>query len=143
MIRKRDLWLPKQHALQKERRHKMFIMHAFRGKADGSAIYARARRTVVQGYRNAVKLENRQIRSKHSLSMCWLGYEIPESVSFRSNREGLARTARNNKRNRKGCCLVTLHNVPGYQIGPGKASSCGGEWPIYHQELPPGPEGLP
>lgn len=29
-------------ALQEERRHKMFVMHAFRGKADGSAIYARA-----------------------------------------------------------------------------------------------------
>jgi hypothetical protein len=38
----------------------------------------------------AAELENRRIRRKQSLSICWLGYEIPESVSFCGSRERIA-----------------------------------------------------
>jgi hypothetical protein len=94
------------------------------------------------GYRDAAKLENRQIRSKHSLSICWLGYEIPESVSFRSDREGTRRemleTGRKSQKHVAYRCDTTVQGIKSRE-----ASSCGVKWQIYHQELPPGPEGLP
>jgi hypothetical protein len=67
------------------------------------------------GYRDAAKLENRQIRSKHSLSICWLGYEIPESVSFRSDREGTRRemleTGRKSQKHVAYRCDTTVQGI--------------------------------
>lgn len=70
-------------SVEKHRRE-MFVMHAFWQKAFDPAIMFELDQ-IVEGVSYAVELE-RQIRRKQSLSICWLGYEILESVSFRGNR---------------------------------------------------------